>query len=113
VPTVRTAALAAAALSAALACSAHAQPCAAELVVDTVGIIAQPYIAVSEAVGIPNYGGTHIIERIRLRDADTLAVELAITAPEVLRNGDAGGIFLEASLADGSVMTYSTELPTE
>ena len=30
-----------------------------------------------------------------------------------LRNGDAGGIFLEATLADGSVMTYSTELPTE
>ena len=30
-----------------------------------------------------------------------------------LRNGDAGGYFLEATLADGSVMTYSTELPTE
>ena len=30
-----------------------------------------------------------------------------------LRNGDPGGIFLEATLADGSVMTYSTELPTE
>jgi hypothetical protein len=30
-----------------------------------------------------------------------------------LRNGDAGGIFLEATLADGKVMTYSTELPTE
>jgi hypothetical protein len=30
-----------------------------------------------------------------------------------LRNGDAGGIFLEATLADGTVMTYSTELPTE
>ena len=29
------------------------------------------------------------------------------------RNGDAGGIFLEAALADGTVMTYSTELPTE
>jgi hypothetical protein len=30
-----------------------------------------------------------------------------------LRNGDAGGIFLEATLADGRIMTYSTELPTE
>jgi hypothetical protein len=30
-----------------------------------------------------------------------------------LRNGDRGGIFLEATLADGTVMTYSTELPTE
>ena len=54
------------------------------LVVDTVGIIPQSYIALSEAVGIPNNGGMHIVERIRLRDADTLAVELAITAPEVL-----------------------------
>jgi hypothetical protein len=54
------------------------------LVVDTVGIIPQSYIALSEAVGIPNNGGMHIVERIRLRDADTLAVELVITAPEVL-----------------------------
>jgi hypothetical protein len=30
-----------------------------------------------------------------------------------LRNGDAGGIFLEATLADGKVVTYSTELPTD
>jgi hypothetical protein len=30
-----------------------------------------------------------------------------------LRNGDLGGIFLAATLADGKVMTYSTELPTE
>jgi hypothetical protein len=28
-----------------------------------------------------------------------------------LRDGTAGGIFLEATLADGRVMTYSTELP--
>jgi hypothetical protein len=54
------------------------------LVVDTVGIIPQAYIALSEAVGIPNNGGMHIVERIRLRDADTLTVELTITAPEVL-----------------------------
>jgi hypothetical protein len=30
-----------------------------------------------------------------------------------LRNGDPGGIFLEATLPDGKVMTYSTELPTD
>ena len=30
-----------------------------------------------------------------------------------LRNGEAGGYFLEATLADGKVMTYSVELPTE
>jgi hypothetical protein len=54
------------------------------LVVDTVGIIPQSYIALSEAVGIPNNGGMHIIERIHLRDADTLTVELTITAPAVL-----------------------------
>jgi hypothetical protein len=30
-----------------------------------------------------------------------------------LRNGDPGGYFLEATLADGKVMTYSVELPAE
>jgi hypothetical protein len=30
-----------------------------------------------------------------------------------LRDGAPGGIFMEATLADGTVMTYSTELPTE
>jgi hypothetical protein len=30
-----------------------------------------------------------------------------------LRNGDSGGLFMQATLADGQVMTYSTELPTE
>jgi hypothetical protein len=54
------------------------------LVVDTVGIIPQAYIALSEAVGIPNNGRMHIVERIELAAPDTLAVELTITAPEVL-----------------------------
>jgi hypothetical protein len=54
------------------------------LVVDTVGVAPQSYIALSEGVGIPNNGGMHIVERIRLRDPDTMAVELAITAPKVL-----------------------------
>jgi len=30
-----------------------------------------------------------------------------------LRNGDPGGIFMQATLADGTIMTYSVELPTE
>ena len=30
-----------------------------------------------------------------------------------LRNGDAGGYFLEATLADGKTVNYSVELPTE
>jgi hypothetical protein len=54
------------------------------LIVDTVGIIPQAYIALSEATGIPNNGGMHIVERIRLAEPDTLSVELTITAPEVL-----------------------------
>jgi hypothetical protein len=54
------------------------------LVVDTVGIAPQAYIAVSEAVGVPNNGGMHIVERIRLVNNDTLHDELEITAPKVL-----------------------------
>jgi hypothetical protein len=33
------------------------------LVVDTVGIVPQAYIAISEAAGIPNNGDMHILER--------------------------------------------------
>jgi hypothetical protein len=54
------------------------------LVVDTVGIIPQGYIAVSEAVGVPNNGDIHVTERIRLAAPDTMHVELEITAPKVL-----------------------------
>jgi hypothetical protein len=54
------------------------------LIVDTVGIIPQAYIALNEGVGIPNNGGMHIVERIGLADSDTLVVELTIAAPEVL-----------------------------
>lgn len=54
------------------------------LVVDTVGIIPQAYIALSEATGVPNNGGMHIVERIRLAEPDLLSVELTITAPKVL-----------------------------
>jgi hypothetical protein len=54
------------------------------LVVDTVGVLPQTYIAVSEAVGVPNNGGLHVVERIHLAGADVLLDELAITAPNVL-----------------------------
>ncbi len=54
------------------------------LVVDTVGLIPQAFIALSEGVGIPNNGGMQIVERIGLADAETLVVELTITAPKVL-----------------------------
>jgi hypothetical protein len=53
------------------------------LLIDTVGIIPQSYIALSEAVGVPNNGGMRIAERIFLSGPDTLSVELTITAPQV------------------------------
>jgi hypothetical protein len=54
------------------------------LVVDTVGIIPQAPIAVSEAAGVPNNGDIHVIERIRLAAPDTMHVEMEITARKVL-----------------------------
>jgi hypothetical protein len=54
------------------------------LVIDTIGVAPQAYIAVSEAVGIPNNGDMHITERIRLVNNQTLQDELVITAPKVL-----------------------------
>src|SRR5204862_1928788 len=50
------------------------------LVVDTVGVIPQALIAVSEAAGVPNNGDMHITERIRLAEKDVMHVELEITA---------------------------------
>jgi hypothetical protein len=54
------------------------------LVVDTVGILPETYIAVSEAVGLPNNGDLHMIERIRLEKPDILRDDLEIIAPHVL-----------------------------
>jgi hypothetical protein len=54
------------------------------LVVDTVGIIPQAYIAISEAAGVPNNGDMHIVEHIHLSAPDILADDLEITAPRVL-----------------------------
>jgi hypothetical protein len=54
------------------------------LVVETKGILPQVYLAVSEAVGIPNNGDMTVRQRIHLIDPDTLAFDLEITAPHVL-----------------------------
>jgi hypothetical protein len=54
------------------------------LVVDTVAVLPQAYLAISEAVGVPNNGDLHVVERIRLAAPDLLHDELTITAPKVL-----------------------------
>ena len=54
------------------------------LMVDTVGILPEAYIAVSEAVGVPGNGDVHVVERIHLAGPDILHDDLEITAPHVL-----------------------------
>jgi hypothetical protein len=54
------------------------------LVVDTVGILPEAYIAPSEAVGLPNNGDMHVVEHIHLAGPDRLEDDLEITAPHVL-----------------------------
>jgi hypothetical protein len=54
------------------------------LVVDTVGILSETYIAVSEAVGVPNNGDLHVIEHIHLEKPNVLRDDLEIIAPHVL-----------------------------
>jgi hypothetical protein len=54
------------------------------LVIDTVAIAPQAYIAISEAAGIPNNGDMHIVERLYLAKPDVLNDNLEITAPNVL-----------------------------
>ena len=54
------------------------------LVVDTTAVAPQAYIATTEAVGVPNNGDMHIVERIHLLNADTLADDLEITANKLL-----------------------------
>ena len=54
------------------------------LVIDTTAIAPQAYIAISEAVGIPNNGDMHILERLHLAKPDVLHDDLEITAPKVL-----------------------------
>jgi hypothetical protein len=54
------------------------------LVIDTVALLPQAYLAVNEAVGVPNNGDMHIVERLHLQGPDTLADDLEITATKVL-----------------------------
>jgi hypothetical protein len=54
------------------------------LVIDTTAIAPQAYIAISEAVGIPNNGDMHVLERLHLAKPDVLYDDLEITAPKVL-----------------------------
>jgi hypothetical protein len=54
------------------------------LVVDTVGVLPETYIASSEAIGLANNGDMHIVEHIHLVGPDTLHDDLEITAPHVL-----------------------------
>jgi hypothetical protein len=56
------------------------------LVVDTIALFPQVYLAISESVGVPNNGDMHIVERLHLDGANknTLLDDLEITAPQVL-----------------------------
>ena len=54
------------------------------LVVDTVALLPQAYLAVNEAVGVPNNGDMHIVERLHLQGPDTLLDDLEITAGKIL-----------------------------
>ena len=54
------------------------------LVVDTIAVLPQAYLAVNEAVGVPNNGDMHIVERFHLLNAVTLADDLEITANKLL-----------------------------
>jgi hypothetical protein len=54
------------------------------LVVDTVALLPQAYLAVNEAVGVPNNGDMHIVERLHLQGPDILLDDLEITANKVL-----------------------------
>jgi hypothetical protein len=54
------------------------------LVIDTIAILPEAYLAVSESVGVANNGDMHVVERLHLTGPDTLADDLTITAPKVL-----------------------------
>jgi hypothetical protein len=54
------------------------------LVIDTIALLPQVYLAVNEAVGIPNNGDMHIVERLHLQGPDTLHDDLTITASKLL-----------------------------
>jgi hypothetical protein len=55
------------------------------LVVDTIYVMPQTEIALSEGVGVPNGGDMHIIERIHLLSPNILADDMEIHAPHILK----------------------------
>src|SRR5262249_29468964 len=54
------------------------------LVVDTVGVKPESFIAIAEDAGVPNNGDMHIVERMHLVAPDTFSDDMVITAPHVL-----------------------------
>jgi hypothetical protein len=54
------------------------------LVIDTIALLPQVYLAVNEAVGIPNNGDMHIVEHLHLQGPDTLRDDLEITSSKLL-----------------------------
>ncbi|CAN7142509.1 hypothetical protein LJR225_000019 [Phenylobacterium sp. LjRoot225] len=54
------------------------------LVVDTVAIHPETFIPLGQAIGVPNNGDAHVVERIRLTGPDTLEIVTEISAPHVL-----------------------------
>jgi hypothetical protein len=54
------------------------------LMVDTVGVLPEVLIAVSESMGLPNNGDLHVIERLHLTEPDVLHDDLTVIAPHVL-----------------------------
>jgi len=56
------------------------------LVIDTIAVFPQVYLAISESVGVPNNGDMHIVEHLHLdaANSNTLLDDLEITAPKVL-----------------------------
>jgi hypothetical protein len=53
------------------------------LVIDTIGVLPQSLIAISEAAGVPNNGDMRVMERIRLVNKDELHDDIEIIAPKV------------------------------
>ena len=54
------------------------------LIVDTVAILPEVFLPLGQAVGIPNNGDMHIVERIRLAGPDRIEDAIEIEAPKVL-----------------------------
>ena len=54
------------------------------LVVDTVGVYPEAFLAISEWIGLPNNGDLHVIEHIHLASPDRLHDDLEIIAPHLL-----------------------------